>query len=175
MPRLRLVFAALFACAAAFAQGPKYGVGRPAAEADIRAVDISIAPDGLGLPPGSGDAKAGAPLYERQCRECHGEAGKGSEQAGFVGKPQDLLLPKPSKTVGSYWPYATTLFDYIRRAMPFKTPGSLSDEQVYAVTAYILHLNGLLGEDEKLDAERLKRVEMPNRDGFVPDARPDIE
>jgi cytochrome c len=141
----------------------------------VKALDISIGPDGANLPPGQGTAADGAQIYERQCRECHGPEGKGSEETGFIGKPQDLRLEKPSKTVGSYWPYATTLFDYIRRSMPFKTPGSLSDDQVYAVTAYILSLNGLVSQDSPLDAEKLKQVKMPNRDGFVPDARPDVK
>jgi cytochrome c len=159
----------------ALAQGPRYGLGRAATEQEVKAHDRSIGPDGAGLPPGQGTAADGAQIYERQCRECHGPEGKGSEEEGFIGAPQDLRLEKPKKTVGSYWPYATTLYDYIRRAMPFKTPGSLSDDQVYAVTAYILRLNGLVGENDTLDAEKLKQVKMPNRDGFVPDPRPDVK
>ena len=157
------------------AQGPQYGLGRPAAEQEVKAADITIAPDGSNLPPGEGTVADGAQLYERTCRECHGPEGKGSEETGFIGAPQDLRGEKPSKTVGSYWPYATTLYDYIRRAMPFKTPGSLSNEQVYAVTAYILSLNGLLPADGSLNAEKLKQIEMPNRNGFVPDPRPDVK
>lgn len=155
-------------------QAQQYGLGRPATEQEIAALDMTVAPGGAGLPPGRGTASDGARIYERQCRECHGPDGKGSEETGFIGTPQDLLLQKPKKTVGSYWPYATTLFDYIRRAMPFKTPGSLSDDQVYAVTAYILSLNGLIEEDEPLDADRLRQVEMPNKGNFIPDPRPDI-
>jgi len=169
-----LARAALFFTVIASLPAQQYGLGRPAAEQELAALDITVAPDGAGLPPGQGTAADGARIYERQCRECHGPEGKGSEETGFVGTPQDLLLPKPKKTVGSYWPHATTLFDYIRRAMPFKTPGSLSDDQVYAVTAYILSLNGLIGESEALDADRLRQVEMPNNGNFVPDPRPDI-
>jgi cytochrome c len=169
-----LTRAALVLAFAACLQAQQYGLGRPASQQEIAAADITVAPDGAGLPAGKGTAADGARIYERQCRECHGPEGKGSEETGFIGTPQDLLLPKPKKTVGSYWPYATTLFDYIRRAMPFKTPGSLSDDQVYAVTAYVLSLNGLLGEDERLDAARLKDLALPNEDGFIPDPRPDI-
>ncbi len=157
------------------AQGPQYGLGHTPTEQQIHSLDITVAPDGAGLPPGQGTVADGAQLYERQCRECHGPEGKGSEETGFIGAPQDLHLEKPKKTVGSYWPYATTLYDYIRRAMPFKTPGSLSDDQVYAVTAYILSLNKLVGPDETLDAAKLKQIQMPNRDGFVPDPRPDVK
>ena len=156
------------------AQAQQFGLGRAPTEQEIAAADITVGPDGAALPPGQGTVADGAALYERQCRECHGPEGKGSEETGFVGTPQDLLLEKPKKTVGSYWPYAATLFDYIRRAMPFKTPGTLSDDQVYAVTAYILSRNGLLSEDEALDAAKLRQLEMPNKDGFVPDPRPDV-
>ena len=125
MSNARLVARSLAVAAlvVAGAQAQQYGVGRPATEQEIAAADITVAPDGKGLPAGQGTVADGAALYERQCRECHGPEGKGSEETGFIGKPQDLLLEKPKKTVGSYWPYATTLFDYIRRAMPFKTPG----------------------------------------------------
>lgn len=168
-----LTRAAVFFAAIACLQAQPFGLGRPAADQEIAALDITVAPDGTGLPPGQGTATDGARIYERQCRECHGPEGQGSEETGFVGKPQDLLLEKPKKTVGSYWPYATTLFDYIRRAMPFKTPGSLSDEQVYAVTAYILSLNGLIEESETLNGDRLREVKMPNNGNFIPDPRPD--
>ena len=172
---MRSLVLALFSIAYLNAQGPQYGLGRAATEQDVKTVDISIAPDGANLPPGEGTVSDGAQIYERTCRECHGPEGKGSEETGFIGTPQDLRLAKPSKTVGSYWPYATTLYDYIRRAMPFKTPGSLSDGQVYAVTAYILSLNGLVPADGSLNAEKLKQIEMPNRNGFVPDPRPDVK
>ncbi|MEZ5362800.1 MAG: cytochrome c [Bryobacterales bacterium] len=175
MRKLAICLFALACCAALSAQGPEYGLGHAPSEQDLKAIDISVGPDGANLPPGEGTVADGAQLYERTCRECHGPEGKGSEETGFIGTPQDLRLEKPKKTVGSYWPYATTLYDYIRRAMPFKTPGSLSDDQVYAVTAYILSLNGLVPQDGSLNAEKLKQIEMPNKDGFVPDPRPDVK
>lgn len=152
--------------AALIAQGPKYELGRNASDADVAAVGISVLPDGRGLPEGSGTAEAGARIYENTCRECHGPEGEGGDQTALVGKLADLDGGKPKKTVGSYWPYATTLWDYTNRAMPFDRPGSLTVDQVYAVTAYVLHLNGLWDESEALNAETLPGVEMPNREGF---------
>lgn len=148
-----------------------YGLGRPAEPAEIEPWDITIGPDGRGLPPGSGTAREGAQVYEVRCKECHGDQGIGGDQAALVGEPSALRQAKPVKTVGSYWPYATTLFDYTRRAMPFEQPGTLTPDQVYAVTAYILQLNGLIGEDDAMNAETLPDVQMPNRDGFVADPR----
>lgn len=164
---------ALLMVAPLAAQSPRYGVGHAASPELIAERDITVLPDGSGLPPGSGTAADGAQIYERRCRECHGPEGQGGDETGFIGKPADLTAQKPKKTVGSYWPYATTLWDYIHRAMPFKEPGTLSDEQVYAVTAYILHLNGLVGETDPVDAESLPKIMMPNREGFVGDPRPD--
>ncbi len=157
----------------ALAQSPKYGVGRALQADEIAKADISVAPDGSGLPPGAGTATEGAQIYQTRCRECHGPEGKGGDEAGFIGTLADLTGEKPKKTVGSYWPYATTLWDYINRAMPFDRPGELTHDQVYAVTAYILSLNGLIGQDDKLDAQSLPKIEMPNRNGFVADSRPD--
>lgn len=156
------------------AQSPTYHVGRAATDADIARRDISIAPDGTGLPPGEGTAAEGAVVYENRCRECHGPEGEGADETGFIGKPSELLGDSPNKTVGSYWSHATTLWDYINRAMPFDRPGELSDDQVYSVVAYILHLNDLIGEDDTLNAKTLMEIEMPNRDGFVSDPRPDV-
>lgn len=133
-----------------------------------------MTPDGRGLPEGAGTAAEGVRVYEVKCRECHGEEGKGEEQAGFIGTPADLLGEKPKKTVGSYWPHATTLWDYVNRAMPFKQPGTLTTDEVYQVTAYILHLNGLVEETEELNEKTLPAVKMPNREGFVSDDRPDV-
>ncbi len=148
-----------------------YGVGREATAEEVAAWDVTIGPEGRELPAGSGTAKDGAQVYEVRCKECHGEDGVGGDQAGLVGNPEQLKQAPPIKTVGSYWPYATTLFDYTRRAMPFEDPGTLSADQVYAVTAYVLHLNGLVAEDDVLDRESLPKVVMPNRDGFVRDPR----
>jgi len=142
-------------------------LGRPASAADIAAWDVSVGPNGLGLPPGSGAPKQGRIVYEEKCRACHGEKGAGKPNDQLVGGAGSLSGAAPVKTVGSFWPYATTVFDYVRRAMPFNAPKSLSDDEVYAVTAYILHLNGAIGEDEILDARTLPQVTMPNRNGFV--------
>lgn len=166
-----LSIATLVACAALTLVAQTYGVGRPATEDEVAAWDVTIGPEGRELPAGSGTAKDGAQVYEVRCKECHGDQGVGGDHAGLVGNPEQLKQTPPLKTVGSYWPYATTLFDYTRRAMPFEEPGTLSADQVYAVTAYILHLNGLVAEDDVLDRESLPRVVMPNHDGFVRDPR----
>jgi cytochrome c len=157
------------------AQAPKYGVGRAPTPEEVKAWDISIPPDGTGLPPGSGTAVQGKEVYASKCAKCHGGQGQGGDDAPLVGGQGTLRTPKPLKTVGSYWPYATTLFDYTRRAMPFKQPGTLTDNQVYAVVAHVLHLNGIIGENTVMDAKSLPQVKMPNRGGFVPDKRPDTK
>jgi mono/diheme cytochrome c family protein len=155
------------ACAGARAEGP--GLGRPAAPSEIARFDISVGPDGAGLPPGSGTAREGRVVYEARCVACHGEKGEGKPNDRLVGGVGALAGQKPAtKTVGSYWPYATTVFDYVRRAMPFDAPKSLRDEDVYAVTAYLLHLNGVIGEDATVDAATLPKIQMPNRNGFAP-------
>lgn len=167
----------LFALAAfslpLLAQSPTYHVGRAATPAEIAERDIVVSPDGKGLPAGEGTAAEGAVVYKNRCEECHGPEGKGADQGGFIGKPADLLANPPVKTVGSYWPYAAPLWGYVDRSMPFDRPGELTRDQVYSVVAYILHLNGLIGENDKLNAETLPKIQMPNRDGFVPDPRPD--
>ena len=156
------------------AQSPKYGVGRTPTPEEIRAWDISVAPDGTGLPPGKGTAVEGKDIYTRRCSECHGDKGQGAEQPALVGGVGTLNTAKPLKTAVSYWPYATTLWDYTNRTMPFDTPGVLTNDQVYAVVAYILHLGGVIGENDVLDAQTLPKIKMPNRDGFVKDPRPDV-
>ena len=145
---------------------PKFG--QPIAPADIAPWDISIGPDGVGLPPGRGTAAQGEAVYAAKCQACHGEKGAGRPNDRLVGG-QGTLAPNqaPVKTVGSYWPYATTLFDYIRRAMPLPESKSLKDEEVYALAAYILAQNKIVGEDDVMDARTLPQVRMPNRDGFV--------
>ena len=142
------------------------GLGRPLGHADVGRVDFTIMPDGEGLPDGSGDAATGAELYRHHCLACHGDGGTGGVNDVLVGGRGSLASDRPVKTIGSYWPYATTLFDYIRRAMPYQTPGILTDDQVYALTAYLLFLNGIVDEDAELDAETLPGVVMPNRDNF---------
>ena len=149
------------------AEGP--GLGQPVAPADLAPWDISIAPDGAGLPPGRGTVAQGEAVYASKCQACHGEKGAGRPNDALVGGAGTLASDRPAvKTVGSYWPYATTLFDYVRRAMPWSETKSLSDNEVYAVSAYILHLNGIIGADDALDAQSLPKVKMPNRDGFIP-------
>lgn len=164
---------ALALLAALPASGQKLGAGRAATPDEVKSWDIGISPDGRELPDGAGTAVEGKDVYDRRCKRCHGDAGKGGDEAALVGGQGTLATPKPLKTVGSYWPHATTLFDYVRRAMPYKNPASLPNEQVYAVTAYILNLNGIIGPGEAMNARTLPRVKMPNRDGFIPDARPD--
>jgi mono/diheme cytochrome c family protein len=168
-----LAYAALLVCAAAPAQAQVYGFGRPATPAVIAAWDIDVSPSGAGLPLGSGSVAAGQAVYAAQCAACHGAKGEGKPADVLVGGQGSLASDKPLKTIGSFWPYATTVFDFIRRAMPYQAPQSLSADEVYAVTAYLLHLNGIVPADAVLDATTLAQVRMPNRDGFVADARPD--
>jgi len=152
----------------AIAKDEVYGLGRPATSGEIADLDTDVRFDGQGLPPGSGSAAAGKALYIEQCAACHGGDLKGVKAAGARGFLGDGM------TVQNHWPHAPTLFDYIRRAMPFLTPRSLTDDQVYAVTAYILAEAGIVAEDTVLDAATLSSVEMPNRDGFAADPRPDV-
>lgn len=147
------------------ASGPN--LGQVASAAQVAAADISVAPSGAGLPPGSGSVKDGAAVYAAQCESCHGPKGVGKPADALVGGIGTLAQPNAVRTVGSYWPYATTLFDYVRRAMPTTAPLTLTNDQVYAVTAYVLHLNGIVGDNAVMDAQSLPKVRMPNRDGFV--------
>ena len=157
-----------------YAQLPTYGVGRIPTAEQIKAWDVTIPSDGTGLPPGSGTAALGKPIYTERCASCHGPNGAGGKYDPLVGGRGTLATDKPLLTIGSFWPYATTLWSHINRAKPVDEPGSLTPEQVYAVTAYLLHLNGIVGEHEVMDARTLAQVRMPNRDGFVSDPRPDV-
>uniref|UniRef100_A0ABS3MT96 Cytochrome c n=2 Tax=Bradyrhizobium quebecense TaxID=2748629 RepID=A0ABS3MT96_9BRAD len=152
----------------------RYGIGREATPAEIAGWNIDIGRDGTALPPGSGSVERGRIVFSEQCAACHGDSGQGGVGDRLVGGQGTLASPKPIRTVGSYWPYASTLFDYIRRAMPQNAPQSLSNEDVYAVSAYILSLNGIVSANAVLDAKSLAAVKMPNRDGFVSDPRPDV-
>jgi cytochrome c len=143
--------------------------GRPAMPDEIALWDIDVRPDGKGLPPGSGTATQGKQVFAENCAACHGDNGQGGIKDRLVGGQGTLSSDHPVKTVGSFWPYATTLFDYIHRAMPYQAPGSLSNDDTYAVAAYILSLNGILPADGKIDRDSLPKLRMPNRDGFVPD------
>jgi cytochrome c len=148
----------------AWAEGPN--LGKPISPADLAPWDIHIMPDGTGLPPGSGTSAQGAPIFAQKCALCHGEAGRGGQSAAVVGGPPRASLDG-GKTIPNYWPYSTTVFDFIRRAMPFMQPGSLTNDEVYAVTAYILALNKLIGENDVMNAQTLPKVRMPNRDNFI--------
>ena len=146
-------------------EGPRLGV--PATQEQIAAWDISIGPDGAGLPPGVGTAITGSVVYEAKCRACHGEKGAGQPNDQLVGGHGTLRDAAAVRTVGSYWPYATTLFDYIRRAMPFIQPQSLTADELYGLTAYILFLNGVIADTDEMNSTTLPKVVMPNRDNFV--------
>ena len=153
----------------------QYGFGWPATEEDIKAWDIDIDTNGAGLPPGRGTVQQGAAVYANKCAACHGPTGTEGPQVPLVGGQGSLTADHPIKTIGSYWPYATTLYDYIYRAMPFTAPQSLTPDEVYSVVAWLLHRNGIVPSDSVMDATTLPSVTMPNRDGFVPDPRPDTE
>ena len=159
-------FIALAGCASPMTRETP-NLGRVATPAEVTAWDVSIAPDGRGLPPGRGTSAQGAIVFEQKCQSCHGEKGAGQPNDRLVGGHGTLASKSPVRTVGSYWPYATTLFDYVRRAMPYTQSHSLSDDEVYAVTAYLLYLNGITGEFDVMNAETLPKVKMPNRDNFI--------
>lgn len=167
---------ALAASAAAFAQSANYpGLGHAPSKDEIQAWNDSIGPEGKELPPGSGTAKQGEEIFANKCAACHGPGGEGSQLAPrLVGGRGALTTPTPSRTLANYWPFATTIWDYINRAMPPKQEGSLSGSDVYALTAFILNRNEIIGEDEVIDAKSLPKVKMPNRDGFIPDRLADI-
>jgi cytochrome c len=152
----------------ALAQSPN--LGKPISEADIARWDIAVLPDGTGLPPGSGTPAQGAKVYAEKCVSCHSEGGKGGGAPGagplIGGAPLTNGIDTP-KTIANFYGYATTVFDYIRRGMPYNMPRSMSDEEVYAVTAYILALNKIIGENDVIDAKTLPAVKMPNRDNFI--------
>jgi cytochrome c len=165
---------ALISTTQAYAQSP-YGIGRVATPAEIAGWNIDVGGDGSNLPAGGGSVSHGREVFAQQCAACHGNKGEGGIGDRLVGGQGTLATEKPVRTVGSYWPYAPTLFDYIRRAMPQNAPESLSNDDVYAVSAYILNLNGLLPADSTLDAKTLSAIKMPNRDKFVDDTRPDVK
>lgn len=154
--------------ASAQAAGPR--LGQPASDIDIALAEIDVAPDGDGLPPGKGTVADGVDVYIEKCAACHGPRGEGATGPALAGGFGSLATKAPVKTVGSYWPYATTLFDYVRRAMPYDKPMSLTNQEVWGLTAYVLWLNGIVGRTDVLNAETLPKVRMPNRDGFI-DAR----
>src|SRR5688500_13754834 len=142
-------------------------LGREVTPAQIAGWDISVGPDGVGLPPGKGTPATGAVVYEQKCQSCHGAKGAGQPNDRLVGGQGTLASKAPVRTVGSYWPYATTVFDYVRRSMPYIQPHSLSDNEVYAVTAYVLNLNGIIGDNDEMNAQTLPKVKMPNQANFI--------
>jgi mono/diheme cytochrome c family protein len=167
MPKLAVmagVAALALGAGVALAEGPR--LGKPITQADLAEWDINILPDGSNLPPGSGKAADGAKIFAQKCVACHGEGGKGGIAAQVIGGPPKATLDG-GKTIANYWPYATTVFDYIRRAMPFTQPRSLTDQEVYALTAYLLAANKLIGEGDEMNATTLPKVAMPNRGNFV--------
>jgi cytochrome c len=167
-----LAAAALLAACTTPLMGPQplsqgLDLGRVVTAEEIKAWDISIPQSGAGLPPGSGSVKQGAAVYAAKCEACHGANGAGKPLDALVGGQGTLASGTPVRTVGSYWPYATTLFDYVRRAMPTNAPKSLTDSEVYAVSAYVLQLNGIIPQDAVMNAQTLPQVKMPNKDGFI--------
>ena len=148
----------------ATAAGPN--LGRPATPAEIAAWDISIQPDGTGLPPGGGTPAQGAKIYAQKCVACHGENARGGNNATLVGGAPIANMDS-TRTIANFWPYPTTIFDFIRRAMPWQQPRSLTDNEVYALTAYILAENKLIGQGDSMNSDTLPKVRMPNRDGFI--------
>lgn len=157
----------LAACTGGYHTTGPVGLGKPVTENQIKAWNIDIGPSGAGLPVGSGTAATGEIIYQQKCSSCHGDKGQGAIANRLVGGG-NLNTDKPVKTVGSFWPYSTTIFDYVRRAMPHQAPQSLTDDQVYALTAYILYMNKIISRDEVMNANSLPMVKMPNRDGFIP-------
>ena len=162
--------AGAFVCAAALAQTPSYpNVGRTPTGDEVRAMDIAIGPSGKELPPGVGTAKEGAAIYAKKCGGCHMPDLQGSKSGPtLVGGKGTLNTTNPVRTVGSFWAFATTLYDFINRAMPKAAEGSLTPDEVYSLTAYILFKNDIVKETEVLDAKSLPKIKMPNRDGFLP-------
>ena len=174
MSRLQFFCVLGLSAACVFAQAGRYNIGREATPDEVRARDISIRPDGLGLPPGHGTPQEGSKIYATKCSSCHGDHGEGTAHyPALVGGQGSLTSATPLRTVGSYWPYATTVWDYIHRTMPYTEPGTLTANETYSVTAYVLFLNGIVEEHQELNEKTLPKVKMPNRDGFVPDPRPD--
>lgn len=148
-------------------------LGRSATVAELDAMSINVFPDGRGLPDGQGNVSEGAALYQAQCLACHGTNGLGSSAEPLAGAKMELTDEWPEKTIGTLWPYATTLFDFIRRSMPMTSPGSLSNNDSYALTAYLLFLNGIITEDTTLDKHSLPKIKMPNAEGFIQVYKPE--
>jgi cytochrome c len=166
--RKPFIAAALIAFAAgssaAVAEGPN--LGTPITEADVGAWNLNAMPDGTGMPPGKGTPAEGKVLFAEKCAVCHGDGGKGGRSAALVGNPPLNTIEAP-KTIANFWGYATTVFDFTRRAMPWTQPRSLTNDQVYAIVAYILAENKLIGPNDEMNAQTLPKVKMPNADNFI--------
>jgi mono/diheme cytochrome c family protein len=163
-----------WAASPAVIQKNGYGLGRPATEQDIREWNIDVSPSGAGLPEGRGTVRQGGDVFAAKCAKCHGPTGVEGPAEILAGGQKTLATSKPIKTIGSYWPYATTLYDYINRAMPYDAPQSLTPDEIYSVIAWLLYRNEIITEDVVMDARSLPVVQMPNRQGFIPDPRPDV-
>lgn len=172
MPAHKLSWILTGALLAGTALAQVHDLGKKATASEIAGWNIDIAPDGEGLPSGTGSVAEGKLVYDQKCAVCHGAKGEGKPADRLVGGIGSLKT-KPVMTIGSFWPYATTVYDYVYRAMPYTNPQSLTADEVYAVTGYLLHLNGIVGADAVMDAASLPKVQMPNRAGFVADPRPD--
>lgn len=164
---LPLTLAIVLLGAASGAAGESPNLGQPVTAEEVAALDLSIGPDGAGLPPGRGTVREGEAIYLQKCLACHGPDGRNGPNDALSGGIGSLTSATPNKTIGSLWPYATTLFDYVRRAMPYQQPGSLTDDEVYAVTAYLLNRNGIVRDNARMDAATLAEVKMPNVDNFI--------
>ena len=165
-------------CVALLGQTPTYGLGRTASQQEIEAWNIDVDMEGKGLPPGKGTAAEGAKIFAQKCAVCHGPNGEGAIAKRLQGGKGSLTTDRPIKTIGSFWPYATTLWDFINRAMPASQPGSLNANEVYALSAFLLYRNEIIGENEVIDASSLPKVQMPNRRGFFPEMpewKPDMK
>lgn len=145
--------------------GPR--LGHAVSPEDIVKWDISVFPDGEGLPEGEGSVVEGEKIYQQKCIACHGENGLGATADQLAGAQMKLTSEYPEQTIGSYWPYATTLFDVVRRSMPMTAPGSLTNNETYAITGYLLYLNNLIAKDDVMNASSLAKIKMPNEDGFI--------
>jgi mono/diheme cytochrome c family protein len=157
--------AATLAVSALAQEGPR--LGRPATPQEIASWDITVAPDGVGLPHGSGTARQGEPVYVAKCQGCHGVKGRGGPNLDLAGGMGTIGKPNQLKTIGSHWPYATTIFDYVFTSMPYQETKSLTHDETYALTAYLLFINEIIGENDVIDAQTLPKVKMPNRDNFI--------
>lgn len=167
-----IAVSSLLICSGLITAQESPGLGEPLSAEQIADIDYVVLPDGDGLPDGAGTASEGAVVYQQHCLACHGEGGTDGINDRLSGGHGSMTSARPQKTVGSFWPYATTVFDYVRRSMPLTTPGVLSNDELYAVTAYVLYINEIVGENDEMNAQTLPKIKMPNRENFVWDYSP---